>query len=238
MLAAGPRARLHGVKPSLLDAIVTLSAPTVHPSGTHCAVAATRPDFRADAPVGQLWEVRLDGRRAPRRLTRGFRDTAPQYSPDGLWLAFLRAVPDGRAQLCLVEAQGGEPRMLSDRLLGVEAFAWSPDSARIAFASREPEAGRYGSTDGVGARAEDPRLVTRLNYRINGPGYTADQRSQLFVVDLPDADAEPFVAARGRAKALENELPAAERASAIPEARQLTKGEVDHTLPSFSSDGR
>lgn len=235
MLVAAVRIRLHGVKPCQLDAIVTVSAPTLHPSGTRCTVGATRPDFRADATVGQLWEVPLDGG-APRRLTRGFRDTAPQYSPDGRLLAFLRASPGERPQLFIVEADGGEPRAITDRLLGVEHFAWSPDSRRIAFLSREPEAGRYGSMDGVGPGAEDPRLVTDLNYRLNGRGYTGDQRTQLFVVVVPDVGEEPFIAARGRAKQAESKV--AEGAeTGLPEARQLTSGGIDHELAVFSSDG-
>ncbi|WP_052207645.1 alpha/beta hydrolase family protein [Sinomonas humi] len=223
------------MKPSQLDAIVTLSAPTIHPSGTRCAVGATRPDFRADSSVGQIWEVPLDGG-SPRRLTRGFRDTAPQYSPDGHSLAFLRAAPAGRPQLFVVEAGGGEPRALTDRLLGVESFSWSPDSRRIAFLSRDPDAGRYGSVDGVGPAAEDPRLVTDLNYRLNGRGYTGDQRSQIFVVNVPDLSDEPFVPPRGRAVAAESESDDG-ATSGLPHARQLTSRGLDHEGASFSADG-
>ncbi|MGN6404409.1 S9 family peptidase [Sinomonas sp.] len=228
------------MKPSQLDAIATLSAPSLHPSGGRCVVAVTRPDFRADAAVGQLWEVSTEGLRKPRRLTRGFRDTSPQYSPDGQWIAFLRAQPGGRPQLFAVEAEGGEPRALTDRLLGVEALAWSPDSARLAFISREPEAGRYGSTEGVGPGAEDPRLITRLNYRLNGRGYTLDQPAELFVLDLPDANEEPFIAARGRAKESTEEIEGAEgeTSKGLPQARQLTSASVDHSMPAFGADGQ
>ena len=45
--------------PGQLDLLRSPSAPTVHPAGGRCAVAVTRPDFRADAAVGQIWEVPL-----------------------------------------------------------------------------------------------------------------------------------------------------------------------------------
>jgi dipeptidyl aminopeptidase/acylaminoacyl peptidase len=224
------------VKPDQLDAIAALSAPTLHPSGERCVVAVTRPDFRADAAVGQLWEVSTRGLRPPRRLTRGFRDTSPQYSPDGQWIAFLRAQPGGRPQLFAIEAEGGEPRALTDRLLGVEDFAWSPDSTRLAFISREPAAGRYGSTEGVGPGAEDPRLITRLNYRLNGRGYTLDQPAELFLLDLPEANEEPFVAAIGRAK--ESDGGGRGASNGLPQARQLTSASVDHSMPAFGADGQ
>ena len=223
------------MQPRRLDLIRVPSGPSLHPSGAVCALAVTRPDFRADAYVGQIWEVPLAGGR-PRLLTRGFRDTAPQYSPDGSRLAFLRAEAEGRPQLCVVDAYGGEPRVLTDAPLGVEEFAFSPDGARVAFTARVPEEGRYGTLDGVGAGAEDPRHVRHLNYRLNGVGYTHDQRAQLFVLDLPALDEEPFVEARGRAKASEAEG-TGDAGSGRPEARQLTDAAVDHAHPSFSADG-
>ena len=82
-------------------------------------VSVIRPDFDADAYVGQLWTVPLDPEKLPRRLTRGFRDTAPAFSPDGLVLAFLRAAAGGKPQLHVVEAAGGEPQVLTDAPLGV-----------------------------------------------------------------------------------------------------------------------
>ncbi|GAB3285602.1 S9 family peptidase [Sinomonas notoginsengisoli] len=224
--------------PEHVDLIRSLSAPTVHPAADRCAVAVTRPDFRADATVGQLWEVPLGGGPA-RLLTRGFRDTVPQYSPDGRILAFLRAEPEGKPQLAVVDARGGEPRILTGAPLGVAQFTFSPDGSRIAYTARVPEAGRYGSTEGVGAGSEDPRLIRDLNYRMNGVGYTGDQRLRLFVLDVPPLDAEPFVPARGRAAADEEHASdgAGEPDLGLPQARELTDGSVDHAEPRFSADG-
>ena len=181
----------------------------------------------------------LDPDRRPRRLTRGFRDTAPDFSPDGRALAFLRAAAGGKPQLHVVEAAGGEPQQLTAAPLGVSSFAWSPDSGSIVFSARTPEEGRYGSVDGVGAGSEDARLITDFKYRMNGLGYTADKPLQLFLVDVPPLDAEPKVAPAGRAlKALGAAAdPHEPAASLLPAARQLTSGAADHDGASFSADG-
>lgn len=148
----------------------------------------------------------------------GFRDTAPAFSPDGLVLAFLRADgPSSKAQLWVVEADGGEPQVITDRLLGVEAFSWSPDSHRIVFSSREPEAGRYGTAADVAAGAEEPRLISTYRYRLNGVGYTRDKPLQLFVVEVPELGGEPD--------------------ASKPDSKQLTALATDAGTGTFSADG-
>jgi dipeptidyl aminopeptidase/acylaminoacyl peptidase len=187
------------VKPAQLELLTTVSAPALAPDGSAAIVAASRPSFAADAAVGQLWLVDPAGAAAPRRFTRGVRDTNPQYSPDGSAVAFLRADAKGRPQLAVVDARGGEPRVLTDRPLGVREFAWSPDSARIAFTAGRPDPGRYGTLEGVGPEAEDPRRITGWKYRENGTGYTGDQRPGIFLLEVPDPGEEPFVEPVGRA---------------------------------------
>lgn len=221
------------MKAEQLPSLNSVSAPAAHPDGTRAVVSVTRPDFDADAYVGQLWSVPFDPAIRPRRITRGFRDTAPAFSPDGRVLAFLRAVPDGKPQLHVVEADGGEPQAITDQKLGVSEFSWAPDSRTIVFSSRVPEEGRYGTVDGVGPGSEDPRLITDNQYRLNGVGYTADKPAQLFVVDVPEPGAEPPVTPVGRAAKARG----TEAVSLVPQARQLTHGDVDHASPSFSRDG-
>lgn len=225
------------MKPDQIELLTTVGAPTLHPDGTRLVVAATRPDFRADAYVGQLWEITLDGGR--RRLTRGFRDTAPRYSPDGDLLLFLRAAPGGKPQLFAAAAAGGESVQVTDQPLGVAHFDISPDSRTIVFAARVPEHGRYGTIDGVSTGLEDPRLITRYKYRMNGLGYTTDKRSQVFTVPVSDLDAEPFFAAVGRLKQEHPEGPGAlEEQGAVPAALQVTTDDADHLEPVFSADGQ
>ena len=221
------------MKPEQLPLLNSVSAPAIHPDGTKAVVSVTRPDFDADSYVGQLWSVPLDNTKYPRRITRGFRDTSPSFSPDGLVLAFLRSDPGGKPQLFVVESAGGEPQRITNQAAGVDSFVWAPDSHRIAFQARVPEHGRYGTVDDVTPGAEDARLITANQYMMNGVGYTADQRQQLFVVEVPELGGEPAVLPRGRAAHGQQtpELPG------LPAARQVTFGDSDHTSPAFSADG-
>lgn len=227
------RARLTNVKPEQLPLLNSVSAPAIHPDGSKAVVAVTRPDFAADSYVGQLWSVPMDPTKHPRRITRGFRDTSPAFSPDGLVLAFLRSDPDGKAQIHVVEAAGGEPQRITHQHAGVEDFTWAPDSHRLAFTSRVAEEGRYGTVDGVASGQEDPRLITANQYRMNGLGYTADQRLQVFVVEVPELGSEPAVAPKGRAAKEEGRNAFTD----VPAAEQITCGDSDHESPCFSADG-
>ncbi|MDR1386772.1 MAG: S9 family peptidase [Propionibacteriaceae bacterium] len=208
-----------------LDRLFTLSRPDLHPDGW-AVLSATRPDFAADAYVGQLWRVPLDGG-APRRITRGFHDTDPQVSPDGRWIAFRRQAPDQPAQLAVVAADGGEPAVFTDRQLGVKEFAWLGDSRRLVFTSPVPEPGRYGTLEGVDAAAEDPRHITNFQFQLNGDGFLNDKRTHVFLVEAPDPAAEPPVQPVGRAA---QDLPPQRRGKAfgLPATTQLTSGDADH----------
>lgn len=218
------------MKATDLPLLTTVGRPTADPSGLRVVVSVTHPDLDADATVGQLWSVPLDGADA-RRLTRGFRDTSPQFSPDGRLIAFIRAGRGEPGQVFVVEASGGEPVQVTDRKLGVEEFAWSPDSRRIGFTASVPEQGRYGTVEGIPASAEPPRRITSVRYKQNGKGYVGDQRTHVFVVDVPDPAAEPVY------PAVPDPDGSTPDRAAVPEALQLTDGPFDDRSPRFTPDG-
>ncbi len=217
-----------------LPLIRTVSRPAVHPDGTWAVVAVTRPDLDADAAVGQLWRVPLvstGSASGVHRLTRGFRDTEPRFSPDGALVAFLRAQPQAAPQLWVLPTGGGEAVQITDRKLGVSDFRWSPDGKRLAFLSREPEPGRYGSVEGIAPGAEGPRRITEWSWTRNGVGYHRDRPQHVYLVDVPDADAEPVVQPAPTAQG------EAEPRPTVPEPRRVTTDDVDHSSIAFTPDG-
>jgi len=179
------------MQPTDIGLLASASRPSLDPGANLAVFSVTRPNLEADAYVGQLWVVPVDGSEPARRITRGFHDSAPQFSPDGSSVAFIRNSADGPGQLFLVASGGGEPLALTDQILGVSEFSFSPDGSRLAFVARVPEAGRYGSVEGREASAESPRRITTLKYKSNGVGYTTDRRAQVFVLDTPELDGEP-----------------------------------------------
>ncbi|WP_150309039.1 S9 family peptidase [Planctomonas psychrotolerans] len=214
--------------------LTTLSRPSLSPDGGSVVVAATRADLDADAYVGQLWIGPTDASAAPRRFTRGFRDTAPQFSPDGTLVAFLRAEADAAPQLHVVDARGGEPVRVTDEKLGVTEFAWAPDGGHLALTSRVPEPGRYGTIPEVGGDAEPPRRITTQRYSANGVGYVVDRRSSVFLVATPDVSAEPAVK---RVPERVGEKAGDRTALGVTPATRLTTDDADYSRPTFGPDG-
>jgi dipeptidyl aminopeptidase/acylaminoacyl peptidase len=207
------------MRPEDLSLLSQCGAPALHPDGSLAVVPVLHPDLDADEDVGGLHLVALDGS-SQRRLTRGHRDTAPAVSPDGRWLAFLRAEPKGKPQVHVLELGGGEPLRVTDQPLGAGEPRWSPDSRRLAYVARVPEPGRYGTEEGVGPDAEPPRLVTTLAYRTDGLGYTRDRRPHVFVLDLPDLDG------------------ATTARPPVAESRQVTDGDAADADVAWTPDGR
>ena len=188
------------------------AAPSLSPDGRQVVAAVSRIDLDDNTYRSDLWLTPTDGSAPPRRFTSAKRDGRPRFSPDGRWIAFLRAADDDdKPQLHVMPADGGEARRVCEHPLGAEAFAWSPDSTRLAYVARVPEPGRYGTDKDVPSEKEPPRRITTFQYRLDDLGFTNDRRPHVFVVDALAEDAE---------------------------ALQLTRGDFDHGDPAWSPDGR
>ncbi len=200
-----------------------VSDPQLHPDGRRVAFVVTMLSEARDEYLSTIWIVDVDGGE-PRQFTRGpRRDTAPRWSSDGRWLAFVsEREKKGKGQLYVMPANGGEPVRLTDLRPGVTSPAWSPDGQWLAFVSRvggweEP------ADEEERERSKPPRIIDILRYKSNGVG---------FVYDRPRADLRrPLgrrggAAAHGRARSKTTIPPGRPMASAWPSCPPVTTSET------------
>ncbi len=138
-----------GAAPPTIDQsleMVTLGSPAISPDGKHVVYQQSRTNWDANAFENDLWIVSTESPR-PRRLTAPNKSaTAPAWSPDGRWIAFLSTRPGvipkspaDKAQIYVAAAEGGEGVQLTHFETGVNHFEWSPDSRSIAFTAADPD---------------------------------------------------------------------------------------------------
>jgi acylaminoacyl-peptidase len=124
----------------------------VSPDGHAIVIQTERADWEQSIFRKDLWLYRDNGQQEGTltQLTTSGHDTDPQWSPDGRWIAFLseRKAPDTKekdsteendtAHLYLISPNGGEAFPVTEGEEEVHAFAWSPDSRTLYFATRAP----------------------------------------------------------------------------------------------------
>src|SRR4026209_1983492 len=126
-----------------LDDLLTLKsigATQISPEGKWVAYTVGYGDFKQDAFVTQIWLANSDTGRSI-QLTRGDKSsTAPRWSPDGQWLAFLSNRLEDKNQVFLIDPSGGEAQQLTKSETAINSFAWSEDGKTIAYLATEPTA--------------------------------------------------------------------------------------------------
>ncbi len=206
------------------------------PDGNSVVIATEKADWEQQIFRKELWLYRT-ANASLTQLTQSGHDTAPQWSPDGQWIAFLseRKVAEGKdsdteegkgkdgkeeeaAHLFLISPNGGEAFAITSGDDGVHGFAWSSDSKSICFATREPWTKQQNDD-----HKKDWKDVIR---------YRGDERGDvLFRIVLEEALARH--AAQGT-----KELPATEKESGLtPGAVAIARTPLRVAQLSISRDG-
>jgi len=175
-----------------------VGSPKISPDGRRVVYEQTRTDWDANAFDTDLWIVDV-GTGEPHLLsTTGHSCNSAEWSPDGKWIAFASDRPgslpkstDGKRQLWLMPADGGEAQQLTKMEKGVGGFVWSPDSQRIAFSAEAPE-----------PKTMKDRKESFGDYQVIHADY---QMSHLWLIDLPKTDAAGRMSPPGAPKELTKE---------------------------------
>ena len=109
------------------------------PDATRIAFVRVTVNEKKEGYNTSIWTVPVAGGEDPHQLTNGSHDGQPRWSPDGKFLAFVRAnEKDGKPeppQLAMLPMAGGDSFTFTDLPKGAGDPVWSPDGKTIAFTS-------------------------------------------------------------------------------------------------------
>ncbi|MCY7418476.1 MAG: DPP IV N-terminal domain-containing protein, partial [Chloroflexi bacterium] len=182
------------------------------PDGSRVAYVVKETAPGKDGYRVSIWLVPADGSAPGRRLTLGARrDTSPRGSPDGSTLAFLsdrsavlaaggaadRPVEAGAAidgqgttQVWLLPMDGGEASQLTRLPDDVGELAWSPHGTHLCVVSAATTVTpRRQRRDPDAPPARDARLIDRLQYQLDGAGFTYQKPPNLWITAVADGSA-------------------------------------------------
>jgi len=163
--------------------------PRISPDGRRVIYVRQFADIMTDKRCSNLWIINFDGTDHRPLTTGNFSDTNPRWSPDGKQIIFISnrdQTPGSTPQIYRRWMDTGETAKITNLTQTPSGIAWSPDGKWISFTMHVPEAPASiikMPTPPEGAKwAEPAKVIDKLVYRFNGPGYLKPGYTHLFVV--------------------------------------------------------
>src|SRR5882762_1518945 len=120
--------------------------PKISLDGKRVVYEVQKANWEENAFERNLWIVDVATGESHALTSAKKSSTNAAWSLDGKWIAFLsnrpgqiKDTPEGKKQLYVISADGGEAQQLTKTENDVNAFEWAPDSRRIAFSMSDPE---------------------------------------------------------------------------------------------------
>src|SRR5713101_3005353 len=157
-------------------------SPTISPDGKRVVYEVQKANWEENAFERNLWVADVATGESHALTLAKKSSTNAAWSPDAKWIAFLadrpgqiKDTPEGKKQLYVISADGGEAQQLTKTENDIGAFEWAPDSRRIAFAVLDPE-----------PKALKDRKEKYGEYSVVHADY---QMTHLWTIELPDSSA-------------------------------------------------
>jgi TolB protein len=155
----------------------------IHPSFTpdgksilYCTDDDLRPPAKNES---QIYSIDLSTKRVKTLISGGV-NTFPVMSPDGKKIAFRRIVGDMNSEIFVANADGTNPKNLTNHWSFEGWPAWSPDGKTIAYAGNRGNAGYQIFL--MDADGSNVRLLAATEGRGTSPKWTPDGQALFFTV--------------------------------------------------------
>jgi dipeptidyl aminopeptidase/acylaminoacyl peptidase len=150
-----------------IDELISLkraASPAISPDGRLVAYTVREANWDENAYETEIWLADVASGTTHQLTNAKKSSSAPAWSPDGRWLAFLSDRTD-KQQIYLIDPRGGEAEALTSVEEGVNRFEWSRDGRQIAYTATDPKPEtlkerdkKYGEFEVV----DQDHLMTRL----------------------------------------------------------------------------
>jgi dipeptidyl aminopeptidase/acylaminoacyl peptidase len=234
-------------------AIKQAGAPQISSDGKWVAYTISEWDRKENCRVSHVWLASTDGGRST-RLTNGVKgESSPQWSPDGMYLAFL-AERDKGTQIWLLPVFGGESERLTTEENDVQAFRWSPDGSQIAYITRDVPKDKaerdkkkkekfdtivvdsgftYSHMWTINVASKEKKRITEGDFTVSSPQWSPDGESIVFVMSSGGAQESTYI---DISEDRNTDLYLVSAAGGAP--RRLTANPAADTNPQWSPDGK
>jgi TolB protein len=171
--------------------------PSWSPDGTTIAFSSTRYDSSIETcePGAEvrcptdIFTVDADGGNVTRLTTDAAADYQPEWSPDGLSLAFAKTFNGTATAIYVMNADGSDVRQVSSHDGGSDfSPSWSPDGTHVVFAAiRNEDWGIYV----VNADGSDEHAIRGAGRHVDDPVWSPDGKLIAFVGNPNTPDYSP-----------------------------------------------